>query len=95
MFICSATIISRAAIAGGVPFDIAFALSDRYIQKVELLKKGGDITRLNMDMLLDYTKRVEAIKCGHSEESSLTKNVMRYVLKNIVKKLHQQISQEA
>lgn len=85
-FICAATIISRAAIAGGIPSEIAFALSDRYIQKAELLNNGGDITTLNMEMLLDYTKRVESLKCG-AENSRLAKDIMRYILRNISKKM--------
>lgn len=85
-FICAATLLSRAAISGGLPPETAFALSDIYIQKAELLKTGRDITILNMDMLLDYTKRVEALKCG-ADNSRLAKDVMRYVLRNIHKKL--------
>ncbi len=86
VFICAATLISRAAIAGGMPQDTAFALSDRYIQKVELLNNGGEITALDMEMLLNYTKRVEAIKCN-TGSSPLARNIMRYVLKNIGKKI--------
>lgn len=85
-FICAATLISRAAIAGGMASNIAFALSDRYIQKVELLTSGGDITTLNMEMLLDYTQKVEALKCG-IESSNIAKSVMRYIQKNIETKI--------
>lgn len=85
-FVCAATIISRAAIAGGVPSEIAFALSDNYIQKAELLKNGGDITALNMEMLLDYTRRVEALKCG-TGSSKLAKEAKRYILKHISSKI--------
>lgn len=85
-FICAATLMSRAAIAGGMQTEMAFALSDRYIQKAELLEKSGDIARLNMDMLLDYTKRVEALKCG-TEHSRLARSVMRYVQRNIGEKI--------
>ncbi|WP_143826242.1 AraC family transcriptional regulator [Scatolibacter rhodanostii] len=84
--ICAATLMSRAAIAGGMPSDTAFAISDRYIQKAELLKTGGDITKLNMEMMLDYTQRVEALKCG-AEDSNIAKNVIRYIQKNISKKI--------
>lgn len=86
-FICAATIISRAAIAGGLPSGAAFALSDRYIQKVELLDNAGAISSLNMDMLLDYTKRVEAVKCGAKGAGALARRVMRFVLKNIDRKI--------
>lgn len=86
IFICAATLISRAAIAGGMASDKAFALSDRYIQKAEMLSSGGDITTLNMEMLLDYTQRVEAIKCGVSG-SNIAQSVIRYIQKNISKKI--------
>jgi AraC-like DNA-binding protein len=85
-FVCAATLISRAAIAGGMEADTAFALSDRYIQKAELLSYGGDIAKLNMEMLLDYTKRVEAVKCGASG-SAIAKSVVRYIQKNVEKKI--------
>lgn len=86
VFVCAATLISRAAITGGMPSDTAFALSDRYIQKVELLNNGGEISVLNMEMLLDYTKRVEALRCN-TGNSRLARNIMRYILKNIGKKI--------
>ncbi len=81
-FICAATLFSRAAISGGLPSRTAFALSDMYIQKAESMKSASDIAMLNMQMMLDYTKRVEAIKCG-SDQSPLAKEIMRFVLKNI------------
>ncbi len=85
-FICSATLISRAAIAGGMPSESAFVLSDMYIQKAELLTGGGDIAMLNMEMLMDYTKRVETLKCGEGS-SRLARDIMRYVLRNLNKKI--------
>lgn len=85
-FICAATLISRAAIAGGMASETAFALSDRYIQKAEILRSGSDITTLNMEMLLDYTMRVEATKCG-ADGSDIAKSVIRYIQKNIGKKI--------
>lgn len=85
-FICAATLISRAAIAGGMAAGTAFALSDRYIQKAEMLTNGGDLATLNMEMLMDYTQRVEAIKCG-VEGSNIAKSVVRYIQKNISKKI--------
>lgn len=85
-FICAATIISRAAIEGGLSANSAFALSDRYIQKVEMLNTSSDIATLNMEMLLDYTKKVEAIKCG-VENSSIAKKVARYTQRNLSNKI--------
>ncbi len=86
-FVCATTLISRAAIEGGMPSEMAFALSDRYIQKAELMNSDGDLTALHMLMIMDYTQRVEAIKCGESN-SALVKETMRYVLKNVEKNWH-------
>ena len=85
-FICAATLVSRAAVAGGMSSETAFALSDVYVQKVEMLNLSGDITSLSMQMVLDYTHRVEALKYG-GVHSRLASDVIRFVLKNLSKKL--------
>lgn len=81
-FICSATIASRAAIAGGLPYETAFTLSDQYIRQAERLFDYNAITRLNMDMLMTYARRVEALKTNNSQ-SRLIKSVVRYVNGNL------------
>lgn len=86
LVICTATLMSRAAIEGGLPPEDAFALSDMYIQKAELMKSGSDLSMLNGQMVLDYTKRVEGIKCG-ADNSRFARSIMRFVLNNISKKL--------
>ncbi len=85
-FICAATIISRAAIEGGMSAEAAFTLSDQYIKKVELLQSCNDIAALHMDILLEYTKRVADISSGR-EYSSFVKEVIRYIQENITKTL--------
>jgi AraC-like DNA-binding protein len=82
MFICAATLFSRAAIKGGLGQELAFVISDQYIRKVELLNNASDIVILNTEMILDYTKRVESIRCGN-ENSQLARNVLRYIYDNI------------
>ena len=82
LIICTATLVTRAAIRGGLDRETAFALSDLYIQKAELMADVVDLTRLNAQMVLDFTKRVEAEKCGirHSE---LLRKVREYVIHHI------------
>jgi len=65
-FICAATLASRAAISGGVSYDVAFTMSDYYIQKAELLSDFEAITRLNVEMLLTFASKVEEQKFGGS-----------------------------
>lgn len=64
LLICTATLVTRAAIRGGCNREQAFALSDLYIQKGEMMADVLSVTRLNAQMVLDFTKRVEAEKTG-------------------------------
>lgn len=80
--ICSATLASRAAIAGGVPHEIAFSLSDSYIQKAELLQDHTSITQINIDMLITFCQEVEKVVC-HGSKSKLVIDTSRYVIANI------------
>lgn len=77
-FICAATLASRAAIEGGLSPETAFSLSDLYIQKVEILNNYYEITKLSLEMLFDYTSRIEALKC-HGVKTRLTTDVIRYI----------------
>ena len=78
LFIVTVTLISRAAIQGGMPVDDAFTLSDSYIQQCELLPSPERITNLQYRMLLDYTERVERLHRGKTP-SRLAADVANYV----------------
>ena len=82
LIVCTATLVTRAAIRGGLDRETAFALSDLYIQKAELIADVVDLTRLNAQMVLDFTKRVAAEKCG-VHHSKLVRKVRDYVLAHI------------
>lgn len=81
-FVCSATLASRAAISGGLSHEIAFSLSDYYIQKAELLADYNALTRLNMEMLLEFARRVEELNFN-GRLSKHVMNISRYVNRNI------------
>lgn len=78
MFIVTATLISRAAIRGGMDIEDALSLSDAYIQKCELVYSVDHITNLQYHMVLDYTERVEKLKLGKSP-SKLVTDIGNYV----------------
>ena len=82
LIICTATLVTRAAIKGGLDRETAFALSDLYIQKAELMTDVIALTRLNAQMVLEFTKRVEAEKCG-VHHSKLVRKARDYVLAHI------------
>ena len=82
LIICTATLVTRAAIRGGMNQEQAFALSDMYIQKAELMSDVLSLTRLNAQMVLDFTKRVEAEKAG-IHNSKLARQARDYILAHI------------
>lgn len=77
-FIVTATLVSRAAIRGGMDVDDALSLSDAYIQKCELLNNVERITNLQYHMVFDYAERVEKLRYGR-QPSKLVRDVTNYV----------------
>ncbi len=77
-FIISTTLVSRAAIRGGMDLDDALRLSDSYIQKCERLNSFEQITNLQYHMVTQYTQSVEELRYNRNQ-SELTKNVASYI----------------
>lgn len=82
LLICTATLVTRAAVRGGLDVETAFALSDVYIQKAELLNNYVALTRLTAEMVLDFTARVEALRCG-VDDSKLLRAARGYILQHL------------
>ena len=78
LLIVTATLVSRAAIRGGMREDDAFSLSDAYIQRVELLTGYSQIMNLQYNMLLEFTEQVEQLRRGR-HASRLCLDVANYV----------------
>lgn len=81
-FIVTATLVSRAAIRGGLQVDEALSLSDNYIQKCELLFSVEGIQNLQFHMVYDYTERVERLRLGKAP-TKLMKEVSNYVQQHL------------
>lgn len=81
-FIVSASLISRAAIQGGLTPEDAFSLSDMYIQKCEFLNSLQQITNLQYHMALDFTERVERLQFG-GKPTQLSIAVSNYIQKHL------------
>ena len=77
-FIVIATLVSRAAIRGGMDVDDAFSHSDSYIRQCELLSSPERIVNLQYRMLLDYAERVERLHRGKTS-SELAADAANYV----------------
>ena len=81
-FIVTATLVSRAAIRGGMDVNVALSLSDAYIQKNELLFSVESIENLQYHMVIDYTERVEKLRLGKTP-TKLLADVANYVQKHL------------
>lgn len=81
-FIVIVTLVSRAAIRGGMDVDDAFSHSDSYIQQCELLSSPAEIMNLQYRMILDYTERVERLHLG-KHPTKLTVDVANYIQRHL------------
>ncbi|MGN0998446.1 MAG: helix-turn-helix domain-containing protein [Faecousia sp.] len=52
------TLCSRAAIEGGLSSDVAYTLSDIYVQRIDICRTMGEIASVNHIMYEDYIRRV-------------------------------------
>lgn len=77
-FVVTTTLVSRAAIRGGLDSNDALSLSDSYIQRCELLDSPDRITNLQYHMVLEYTEQVERVRLG-KRPSKLATAVANYV----------------
>jgi AraC-like DNA-binding protein len=77
-FIVTATLVSRAAIKGGMAAEDAFTLSDLFIQKCELLSDPSRVINLQFNMVADYTEQVARIR-SKKYPTKLTADVSNYV----------------
>lgn len=62
LFIAGTTLVTRAAIKGGLDMESAYQLSDVYIQKMEKLQSVEAIYNLQYQLMFDFTERVLASK---------------------------------
>lgn len=77
-FVVSTTLVSRAAIQGGLDTEDAFSLSDAFIQKCELLSALDRIGNLQYRMVLEFAERVERIRLG-KQPTQLSIAVSNYI----------------
>ncbi|MBQ7243101.1 MAG: helix-turn-helix domain-containing protein [Bacilli bacterium] len=81
-FVVATTLVSRAAIQGGLNPDESLSLSDSYIGECEAEQSIGSIINLQFRMVMDYSERVERlhIKEGYSQ---LVIDTIGYIRRNI------------
>ncbi len=86
LFITSATLVSRAAISGGLPPEEALSLSDRYIQHSEQYINPEQVMNLQYHMVIDYTSLVAEIHNGARNDKFL-RSVKTYIREHLLSDL--------
>ncbi|NLC32187.1 MAG: helix-turn-helix domain-containing protein [Clostridiales bacterium] len=81
----SCALCSRAAISGGMTADAAFSLADAYIRSIEKCQQLKELSQLEEEMVLCFSKRVESLRRG--EISNLILSAMRYIDEYLSEKL--------
>ncbi len=61
IFVVSTTLVSRAAIEGGLPEEEALSMSDRFIRHSEELFNPEPLAKLQYQMVMDYAKAVHEL----------------------------------
>lgn len=77
-FICLATLVSRAAIRGGLDEETAFCLSDLYCQRADLLTEIPLIKSLTFTMLMDFCGKVREAR-KRPASSQLIEKCLNYI----------------
>lgn len=85
LLICIVTIATRAAIEGGLDCEIAYTLSDLYIQRIEEINEIIDLSVLHTTMLYDFTDRVYNIT-SH-KYSNYISLCLTYIFKHLYDKI--------
>jgi AraC-like DNA-binding protein len=86
VFVVSVTIVSRAAIRGGLEYETALEASDRYLRSMEKMNSYDDIRALWRQMLLDYTSEVKKLQSLHAN-SKMVHSVAGYVSSHIYERI--------
>ncbi len=73
LFVASTTLVSRAAIEGGMSPEEALSLSDRYIQHSEKHNEPEQILNLQYHMILDYATQVHELIKGNTNTHFIRK----------------------
>ena len=76
--ICLATLVSRAAIRGGLDPETAFNLSDLYCQRADVLNDIDALHHLSYGMMEDYCRRVLQVR-SKSGTSAVIQKCLDYI----------------
>lgn len=82
MFIIADTLVSRAAIRGGLPATVAYSISDIYIKQMEMLQSAADVRSLTHMMQEDFCRRVAELEGNVLTSDDILMKAINYVHKH-------------
>ena len=85
LVIVATTIFTRSALKSKLQPEIAYRMSDRYIQEVESLRKIDDLREYILNIGLDFIKKIQMTNMVNT--LPIITKVQDYILKNIHKQL--------
>ena len=88
-FIISTAMVARFCIEGGMDHEMAYSLSDYYIQKADHCTTTEDLKKLQSTMAIDYCKRMKQMQ----KVNVYSKNIVR-AIDYIYDNLHQPLTVE-
>ena len=81
LIISQITLLTRAAVDGGLDTDEAYSLSDYYIQQLELCDNSTDVFKIGQTVYTTFVNAVHSIKT--KDYSSVTKYLISYINEHI------------
>lgn len=82
IIIASVAVIARQAAKGGMDYEEAMNLSDKYLQKLDVISDYDGILEIWGEAIYDYTSRVNKIR-SLSSDSYLVQRINGYILHHI------------
>ena len=79
---------ARACIARGMTTDMAYTLSDLYIQKADVAPSIDELEEINYQMMFDYTKRMKEIKNNETGYPTEINDAIHFINSNLHRQLN-------
>lgn len=89
LFISSTTLAARAAIRGGLGYDLSLSITDDYLYRIEKVHTISAVQQMLQEMMFDFAARTAQLRL-REDNSPLIKNTVRL----ISERRHQKISVE-
>ena len=89
LFISSVTLAARAAIRGGLGYDLSLSITDDYLYRIEKVHTIAAVQQMLQEMMMDFATRTAQLRLSENN-SPLIKNTVRL----ISERRHQKISVE-